>query len=514
MYKLQPGSVCPGITLREVMTLRYEAGSFPAMTMEEYYAARNQVAIGNVPSDTEVELTNGKIFEIHHRPMPDGGWVATHEDITQRRRVEAKIAHLAHHDALTDLPNRVLLTGRLGEALDRVLHGQMIAVHLFDLDHFKNVNDTLGHPIGDKLLQVVGERLKGIVRDRDAVARMGGDEFAIVQTDLNHLSDAALLAERVIKAVSAPYEVSGHQILISTSVGIAIAPTDGECGDELLHNADLALYRSKAQGRGTYRFFERGMDATVQVRRVLEADIRKALTSGEFELHYQPMVHKPSGRITGCEALLRWRHPQKGMIMPDAFIPFAEEIGLMIPLGEWVTREACKFAAQWPDSVKISINLSPNQFRDPDLCQHLVTALAASGLSPERLQLEITETVLLANSEAALATFNRLRRIGIRIAIDDFGAGHSLLSDLQKFQFDNIKIDRSFVKDVAHSVTSRSVVRAIVAMTNGLGMGCTAEGVETEEQQAILFAEGCAEMQGYLFSAPLPPRADHAVVNG
>jgi diguanylate cyclase (GGDEF)-like protein len=504
MYNLRPDSVYPGISLREIMELRYESGSFPATTLEEYYESRNSVALENVPSDTEIELTNGKVFEIHHRPMPEGGWVATHEDITQRRRVEAKIAHLAHHDVLTDLPNRLVLMNRLEEAMDRVRCGEKVALHFFDLDHFKNVNDTLGHPIGDKLLQVVSARLKGVVREMDTVARTGGDEFAILQTGVQQSSDASLLAKRVIDTVSAPYEISGHQIIIGTSVGIALAPTDGETSEDLIRNADLALYRAKAEGRCTYRFFEIGMDAALQVRRELEAELRKGLTAGEFELHYQPIVHMPSGEITSCEALLRWRHSQRGMIMPDAFIPLAEEVGFIIPLGEWVIREACKAAAQWPDSVKVSVNLSPNQFRNPDLSQVVSAELADSGLSPERLELEITETVLLTNSEATLATFNRLHDIGVRIAIDDFGAGYSSLSYLQKFHFDTIKIDRSFIKDVADSPTSRSIVRAIAAMADGLGMMSTAEGVETEEQKAALFTEGCSDMQGYLFSRPLP----------
>ena len=504
MYGLKPDSVYPGIALRDLIRLRHEAGSFPAMTLEEYYASRNAVAVGNVPSDTEVELTNGKIFEIHHRPMPDGGWVATHEDITQRRRVEARIVHLAHHDVLTGLPNRALLMERLAEAMKRVQRGGKVALHLFDLDHFKNVNDTFGHPVGDKLLQFVSERLKRVVREIDTVARMGGDEFAIIQIGLEQSSDASLLAKRVIEVVSAPYEISGNQIIVGTSVGIAMAPTDGEAGDDLIRHADLALYRSKAEGRCTYRFFELGMDAAMQLRRALEADLRNGLTAGEFELHYQPIVHMPSGEITGCEALLRWRHPQKGIIMPETFIPLAEEIGLIIPLGEWVIREACKVAAQWPASIKIAVNLSPNQFRNSDLCHVVIGALAASGLSPERLELEITETVLLRSNEVTLATFGRLHGIGVRIAIDDFGAGYSSLSYLQKFHFDNIKIDRSFIKDVTDSRTSRSIVRAIAAMANGLGMMSTAEGVETEEQKAVLFAEGCSNMQGHLFGHPLP----------
>lgn len=503
MYNLSPGSVYPGLTLREVIRLRYEAGSSPAMTMDEYYAARDRVAVGNVPSDTEVELTNGKILEIHHRPLPDGGWVATHEDITQRRQVEARISHLAHYDSLTDLPNRMHLMHRLGDALNQVRDGKIIAFHLFDLDHFKNVNDTLGHPVGDGLLQAVSKRLKRIVPDMDTVARMGGDEFAIVQVRLRQPTDAARLAERIIGAVSAPYEISGHQILIGASAGIALAPADGEDGDDLIRNADLALYRSKAQGRGGFSFFERGMDTSLQLRRALEADLRNALVNDQFELYYQPIVHLPSRRITSCEALVRWRHPQNGIITPDTFIPLAEEVGLIVPLGEWVMREACDFAAAWPGTVKISVNLSPKQFQNTDVCKEVTAALAASRLPPERLQVEVTETVLLAENEATLATFNRLREIGIRIAIDDFGAGYSSLSYLQKFHFDNIKIDRGFVKDVTHSITSPSIVRAIAAMANGLGMVCTAEGVETEEQRAILFDEGCSEMQGYLFGRPL-----------
>jgi diguanylate cyclase (GGDEF)-like protein len=504
MYNLEPGSVYPGITLHEVIELRQKAGSFPAMTFEEYYAARNTVALSNAPSRTEVELTNGKIFEIHHRPMPDGGWVATHEDITLRRQAEAKIAHMAHHDVLTDLPNRALLMERLGQAMKRVQRGETVGLHLIDLDHFKAVNDTLGHPVGDKLLQLVGERLRGVVRGIDTVARTGGDEFAIAQMGLKQSGDAALLAERVIEALRAPYEIAGRQIVIGASVGIALAPADGESEDDLIRNADLALYRSKADGRCTYRFFEQGMDAGLQMRRALEADLRKGLIAGEFELHYQPIIRLPSGEITACEALPRWTHPQKGMIMPDIFIPLAEEAGLIVQLGEWVIREACRAATQWPDGIKVSVNLSLDQFRNSDLCSVVVGALASAGLAPERLELEITENVLLRSDDATLATFDRLHGIGVRIAIDDFGAGYSSLSYLQRFHFANLKIDPSFVRDVTDNATSRSIVRAIAAMASGLGMMSTAEGVESEEQKAILFAEGCSDMQGYLFSRPLP----------
>ena len=514
MYNMRPEDVKPGMSLRDVMALRHAAGSFPAVSLDQYCATRNSVIAGGMPDNSEIELTDGRVFEIHHRPMSGGGWVATHEDITQRRRVEAKIVHLAHHDVLTDLPNRVLLMDRLGEAVERIKRGEVFALHLFDLDYFKKVNDTLGHPVGDKLLQLVGQRLRGVVRDGDLIARTGGDEFSILQIGLKRPADASVLAERVVKTVSAPYEIDGHHIVIGTSIGIAVTPMDGDVGEELIRRADLALYRSKAEGRCTYRFFEPGMDTEVRGRQSLEADLRKALTAGEFELHYQPIVHFPSEEIASCEALLRWRHPERGLIMPDKFIPLAEETGLIVPLGEWVIRNACKAAARWPDAVKVSVNLSPKQFQSSDLCQVVIGALAASGLAPERLELEVTENVLLIRNDATLATFDRLHSLGVRIAIDDFGSGYSSFAYLQKFHFDNIKIDRSLVRDLTDSAASRSIVRAILAMASGLHMMSTAEGVETEEQRAVLLSEGCLEMQGYLFSRPVPVDQIDAMLSG
>jgi diguanylate cyclase (GGDEF)-like protein len=504
MYGLRPGSVYPGMTLAEVIKLRHEAGYHPLVAPEEYHAQRNAIAASNRVSDTEIELANGRIFEIHHRPMPDGGWVATHDDITERRRAEAKVAYMAHHDMLTDLPNRTLLTERLAEAVARTHCGEMIAFHLFDLDHFKDVNDTLGHPAGDKLLRQAARRLRDLIGDGDTLARMGGDEFAIVQGGLTHPLEAAVLAKRVVQAINTPFDIDGHEVIVGASIGIAVCPVDGEQGEELIRNADLALYRSKAEGRCTYRFFEPGMDGQMKIRRGLESDLRKAITLGEFELHYQPVADLRTSTITGCEALLRWRHPQKGMILPDAFIPLAEEIGAIIPLGEWVIREACRTAASWPDTVKVSVNLSPVQFHGADLCRVVLSALAASGLEPQRLELEITENVLLINSKKVVATFNRLRDLGVRIALDDFGAGHSSLSYLRQFPFDNIKIDRSFVKDIAESPSSQCIVHAIAEMAQGLSMISTAEGVETAEQKAAVLSAGCSEMQGYLLSRAVP----------
>jgi len=505
MYDLPRDRVGPRTALAEIVDMRFEAGSFPAMTREEYLHWRTNVAVSNEPTDSIVELQNGRTFKIRHRPMPDGGWVATHEDITEQRRSEVKIEYMAHHDALTDLANRVLLNQRLEHALDQSIHPeQMVAVHHLDLDQFKAVNDTFGHPAGDKLLKIVAERLRGLVRETDTIARMGGDEFAIVQAPITDPSEATSLAQRFIASMSEPFDIDGHQTVIGASVGIAVGPGDGLRPDKLLRNADLALYRAKGDGRGTFRFFEPEMDLQMQTRRIVELDLRKALPAGEFELYYQPVVNLASNEISGFEALIRWNHPERGVVSPATFIPLAEEIGFIVPIGEWVIRQACATAAQWPGDLHVAVNISAAQFRSPGLMRVIVGALATSGLHPTRLEIEITETVLLHNKEATLAVLHQLRALGIRIAMDDFGTGYSSLTYLQSFPFDKIKIDRCFVKDITESTGSLNIVRAVAALANGLGMTATAEGVETREQLDRITSEGCTEMQGFLFSKPLP----------
>ena len=504
MYDIAPERVSPGMSLIEIVDLRFEAGSFPAMTRDEYLHWRTNVAVSNEAKDSIVELMNGRTFKIRHRPMPGGGWVATHEDITEQRQSEVKIEYMAHHDALTDLANRVLLNDRLEHALGRVQHGEMVAVHHLDLDQFKAVNDTFGHPCGDKLLRIVAERLRGLVGEADTIARMGGDEFVIVQATIADPADATSLAQGVIDALSEPYDIDGQQAVIGVSIGISVGPGDGSSPDKLLRNADLALYRAKSDGRGTFRFFEPVMDLQMQTRRIMEQDLRKALPAGEFELHYQPVVNLASKEISGFEALIRWNHPSKGMISPADFIPLAEEIGFIVPMGEWVIRQACATAAQWPDDLHVAVNISAIQFRSPGLMQVIVSALAASGLAPTRLEIEITETVLLHNKEATLAVLHQLRALGIRIAMDDFGTGYSSLTYLQSFPFDKIKIDRSFVKNITENSSSLNIVRAVAALANGMGMTATAEGVETAEQLHSIASEGCTEMQGFLFCRPLP----------
>jgi diguanylate cyclase (GGDEF)-like protein len=504
MYGLSREIIQPGTPFRRILESRIAMGAYVGSNPEKYIRERLAAVRERVASTKIQTLSDGRVFAISHQPMSDGGWVATHQDITDQRRSEAKIAHMALHDALTDLPNRSLLNERLEQALAHVKRGDIVATHLLDLDHFKNVNDTLGHAVGDKLLQAVAGRLGALIRETDTVARMGGDEFAIVQVALEQPADAATLATRIIEAISAPYDIDGHQVTVGTSVGIAIGPNDGVDPDQLMRNADLALYRGKSEGRGIYRFFEPGMDLELKARRALECDLRNALVEGQFELYYQPVINLGHGNITGFEALIRWIHPERGIVPPAEFIPLAEEIGLIVRIGEWAIRQACTTVAAWPDDVTVSVNISPAQFRNPGLVQAVIMALADSGLPARRLELEITETVLLEDSEATLSTLHRLRDLGVKIAMDDFGTGYSSLSYLQSFPFDRIKIDRSFVKDITSASGSLNIVRAVASMAKGLGMAATAEGVETQEQLETVRSEGCTEMQGFLFSRPRP----------
>ena len=426
--------------------------------------------------------------------------LAVLEDVTARKVANDRIAHLAHYDALTELPNRVHFREQLEQALKWVHRGGRLATLYLDLDQFKSVNDTLGHPVGDELLKLVATRLRTCLRETDIVARLGGDEFAVIQTAIAGPADVIDLVTRIQKAIREPYEAGGHQLLADASIGIAIAPDDGADPDQLLKNADLAMYRAKADGRGTYRFYEPGMDARVKARLALESDLREAILSNGFELHYQPVVNLGNNRIAGCEALLRWRHPERGLVSPTEFIPIAEETGLITTLGEWVLRSACTEAANWPDDIKVAVNVSPVQFKSGGLVQTIIGTLAASRLPARRLELEITEAVLIRDDEEALVILHQLRKLGVGIALDDFGTGYSSLSYLQRFPFDKIKIDRSFIKDVADANGSRSIVQAVVSIAAARNMTTTAEGVETPVQMEWLRALGCTEMQGYLFS--------------
>jgi diguanylate cyclase (GGDEF)-like protein len=432
-------------------------------------------------------------------------------DITERRRSEARIEHMAHHDALTGLPNRVLFHQRLGEALARIARSGNLAVLSLDLDGFKSVNDTFGHPIGDLLLTTVAERLGNCLRDTDIAARLGGDEFAVIMPTIDGTHNAEGLANKLINVLGCPYEILGHQMNVGASVGIAIAPDDGVAADALLRNADMALYRAKADGRGRFRFFEPEMDRRVQLRRTLELELRTAFSKGEFELYYQPMVDQRSGDISGFEALLHWPHRERGMVSPADFIPLAEEIGLIIPMGEWVLRTACAEAMTWPLPVKVAVNLSPVQFKSRNLVQAVKTSLAYSRLPAGRLELEITESAFLGERDANLATLNQLRALGVHISLDGFGTGYSSLSFLRSFPLDKIKIDQSFVRELAERPDCMAIIRAVADIGTSLGIKTTAEGVETREQFERLRGVGCTEMQGYLFG-PARPASEVAMV--
>jgi diguanylate cyclase (GGDEF)-like protein len=446
------------------------------------------------------ELNDGRVIASVCNPTSNGGWVATFEDVTERRQAEAKIMHMARHDALTDLPNRVLFHEKMEHALAR---GENLAVLFLDLDRFKTVNDSLGHPVGDALLRAVTKRLQQAVRGADTVARLGGDEFAIVQMGAGP-SQASELAGRIIDAVAEPFEISGQQVVIGVSVGVAVAPADGAQPDQLLRNADMALYRAKSEGRGTHHFFQPEMDAQMQARHVLELDLRKALLAGEFEMYYQPIVDLRSGKVTSFEALIRWNHPTRGLVPPNDFIPVAEEIGVIVPLGDWVLRQACRDAVSWPGRLSVAVNLSAAQFRNPTLALSVVSALGGSGLSADRLELEITETVLLQDDRSVLETLHQIRELGVRISMDDFGTGYSSLSYLRSFPFDKIKIDRSFINELGKKDDCIAIIRAVTRLGSNLGMTTIAEGVETQEQLDILREEGCTHAQGYLFSPPRP----------
>ena len=505
MFGLSPEVAKPGCTMQDLIAHRKATGSFDG-DVEQFCAdiIRN-VALGKITHQI-TEAPGGRAIQIINQPLDVGGWVAVIEDVTERTRSEQQIAHLAHYDPLTDLPNRVLFCEQLENALKTVRPGEQLAVMYIDIDEFKSVNDALGHSIGDELLKTVARRLRSCLSDADVAARLGGDEFAVIQTSVKSPSDTTRLAEKIHRSIRQTCECEGHLITTDASIGIALAEAGANL-HQLLKNADLAMYAAKSAGRRTYRFFEPGMDARVKARHILETDLRQAIADGGLEVYYQPCVSLRDDRITGCEALLRWRHPERGMISPAEFIPIAEETGLINHIGEWVLATACAEAATWPDDIKIAVNVSPVQFRSGTLALKIVAALAASGLPASRLELEITEAVLIRDDEAALAILHQLRGIGVRIALDDFGTGYSSLSYLQRFPFDKIKIDRCFVDDIEDPDGSSCIVQAVVNIAAARHITTTAEGVETWPQRELLQTLGCSEMQGYLFSQAKPAAA-------
>jgi diguanylate cyclase (GGDEF)-like protein/PAS domain S-box-containing protein len=505
MYGLTGEQTKRGVTLRSILEARVAAGHSPE-DANRYIEERLAEVRRNDPYYTENAMRDGRVLGVNHRPMHDGGWVATHQDITAQKRAETQIAYMARHDGLTGLANRAVLLEKMEEALARLRrHGNRFTVFMLDLDLFKTVNDSLGHPVGDELLKVVAGRLSACIRETDTVARLGGDEFAILATADGDQREAAIAtANRLLGAVAAPCDLDGHHVNIGTSVGIALAPEHGTDVDQLVKNADLALYKAKSEGRDAYRIFEDAMGVEVRTRRAHQIDLRNALSNDEFELYYQPIVDIQTRQTASIEALIRWHHPQRGMIPPADFIPLAEESGLINQIGEWVLRKACSDALHWPPHIKVSVNLSAVQFRKIGPIDSFCQTLRESGLPPERLELEITESVLLQGNAENVETLHRLRLMGISIVLDDFGTGYSSLSYLRMFPFDKIKIDRSFVHELAKSADCAAIVSAVAGLGRSLRIDTVAEGVETEDQLLLVHAAGCTHAQGYLFGRPCP----------
>jgi diguanylate cyclase (GGDEF)-like protein len=453
----------------------------------------------------EQQLPDERWILVNEHRKDDGSTVVIYTDITELKQRESQIRHLAYHDALTGLPNRTMFQERIEKALETAnARGGSVTVMCIDLDCFKNVNDSLGHAGGDALLRCIAERLHACFRDTDTVARLGGDEFGVVLSDLSRSETATMIAWRLLDVASQPFDYNGQEIVSGMSIGIATSLTDGIEADQLLKRADLALYRAKADGRGTFRFFQSEMDAIAQARRSLEMDLRQAVTRKELECHYQPQVSADTDEVVAFEALVRWKHPERGLISPAEFIPLAEETGLINRIGEWVLRQACADALAWPESIRVSVNFSPAQFKSRDLTQLVSRVLEETGLPPRRLEIEITESLLLRDVESNLRALRALKALGVRISMDDFGTGYSSLSNLRSFPFDKIKIDRSFVHDIESSPDAAAIVHAVLGLGQSLGMSTCAEGVETDEQLTYLRQEGCTEIQGYYYSKPKP----------
>jgi diguanylate cyclase (GGDEF)-like protein/PAS domain S-box-containing protein len=509
MYGLSADVVKPGCTLRDLIRNRRETGSLDR-DPEQYRAELLSAMAQGKTISWIVETPDGRAISVINRPIPGGDWVGTHEDITERKRAEARIAHMAHHDALTGLPNRAAFTERLSSTLEKAAaDGDSFAILCVDLDRFKEVNDVFGHSVGDALLCEISRRLQAAA-EGTFLARLGGDEFTLI-SEGPQPATAEALTERLFAALASDIDLGTHQVRAGLSVGVSIFPQDGEDAATLLINADAAMYRSKTEGRGAVRFFEPDMDKRLRDRRALQHDLRSAIAHGELSVHYQPQA-VIGGAIAGFEALIRWHHPAHGMVPPAAFIPIAEESGIIIPIGEWILREACREAASWPHPLQVAINLSPIQFRHGDLAALVHAVLLETGLAPHRLELEITEGVLIGDFDRALSILRRLKALGVRIAMDDFGTGYSSLSYLQSFPFDKIKIDRSFIAKLDANNHSAAIIRAVIGLGRGLNLPVVAEGVETEAQLAFLSRESCDEIQGFLIGRPLPIAAYAEIV--
>ncbi len=514
MYALPDELTRPGTPFDRIVAHRL--GLVTAIEGEEDKGPRAPALSGLLgqvaPGPLSQRTADGRIIEISAKPMPGGGWVALHEDVTERLAATELVERLVRRDSLTSLANRLTFLENLDRVTAELLTSEGFALLVIDLDRFKEINDTLGHPAGDAVLVAVGRRLTELAGRDDLVARLGSDEFGIIQHGVSDRSVASALAQQVIEALHVPFHIHGQRVPIGGTVGIALAPDDGRSASELMKHADLALYRAKLDRRGTTRFFDPAMERLMRLRRSLEADLAHAVARAELELHYQPIVSLDERRVTGCEALIRWRHPERGVVSPGEFIPLAEESGLICGIGAWALGEACQAAARWPGELCVAVNLSVAQFAGPDLATITANALGASGLAPRRLELEVTESLLLGDDPATLELLHRLRDLGLGIALDDFGTGYSSLSHLRSFPFDKIKIDQSFVRDLPQMKNCEAIVGAVARLASSLDMTTVAEGVESEEHLSRVEAAGCDAVQGYLFSRPVAEDRLFAVI--
>ena len=511
LLRLKNVPVRVGMRISQLIRHSIRAGNHKSKSVKQ---VMNELIIGlrqDKYDQFQTSPDGDRTIAVSRRMMADGGSVVILEDVTERKRAQERITHLAKFDELTGLANRTQFRERINAILAAVHEREHhLTVHLIDLDRFKSINDTLGHPIGDKLLKEVASRLSTVINPGDMITRFGGDEFVVLQTITKRRQDADWLAQRLARTLKEPFEIDGHRIDIGASIGIAMAPSDGVDADQLLKKADMALYAAKNGGGGSHRFFAMDMEEAVQERRALELDLREALAKNQFELNYQPLVDLRSGYITTCEALLRWTHPERGKVPPSVFIPVAEETGLIVAIGEWALHHACTEAASWPRGVKVAVNLSPVQFRDRGLALQVVSALAKSGLPAQRLELEVTERLLLEDNDGTLATMQQLNKLGVNLSLDDFGTGYSSLNYLRKYPFHKIKIDQSFICDLGDERDARAIIGAVASLGAGLDKTVVAEGIETEEQMNLVSSQGCHEGQGYLFGRPMNGQAIRA----
>lgn len=504
LFGLTEADTRPGTPVAQMFAAIPVAGQIDQAAVAAIQAEQRQLIASNQAGGFTQETQDGRALAVSHQAMPGGGWVATYEDVTDRRQAEARIRFVARHDGLTGLPNRAALIERLVTMLGHPRRDEDLAILTLNLDHFRTINDALGHDAGDRVLRAAADRLRQAVRESDVVARIGNDEFVVLQLSDQHPADAELLARRMLEALAEPFVIDNQRLSVTASIGIAIATEADTDPNLLLTHSDTSLDRAKAEGRDTYRFFDPEIDARSQARRSMEHELREAMARGDFILLYQPIWDLATDRVIGFEALLRWMHPERGMVSPGDFIPLAEELGLIGTIGAWVIGQACQDSAQWPEAFSVSVNLSAAQFQGDRLEATVDQALAHAGLSPRRLILEITESVLLHNDPRIVATLHRLRARGVRIALDDFGTGYSSLSYLVSFPFDKLKIDQSFVREMTTRPDCRTIVNSIVTLASQLGIATTAEGVETLEHLALIRAAGCADAQGFYFSKPEP----------